>query len=470
MTSPSDAAHLLLIDLSSIYWQAWHSVGPAEPSTAAHDATVRRVRKLAGRYEHTAICCDSPKSWRRERYAGYKANREAKPPEARAQYRAVIDTLRADGFVLWEIAGMEADDVIASATSRRDKIGASVTIATADKDLAQLVTDDVRILSTRDGSITGREEVRARYGVEPEQIGDWLALVGDTSDNVPGVPGIGPKGASALLTRYRHISGILDAAADQQSEIKPKARESLLSDVARLSMARALVELRSDQEVDVSEAVRPRRPMPLPSASDDEIGAATLEEEEQMGDETKDAAIVVTEPGNAAITAAAAPKPRGGGEYLEEVWRTAGVVTNSRMFGSVTSREAAAVLLMEADERRYPRIAFLRGVHMIEGKSTLSAQLMCGLIMASGRALYLGPTADRGAKSATWRTRRVGSPDEVTVTWTIEDAERAGLTRKATWQRHPAQMLSWRAASDLARMVYPDVVGGLYTPDELEEA
>lgn len=493
-------AHLLLVDLSSIYWQTWHAQGPADDATAPHDGTVRRVRSLASRHGYTAICCDSPRNWRRDHYGEYKANREAKPPSAIAQLRASMDTLRLDGFVLWEVDGLEADDVIASAV-RLAPPEVSITIATADKDLAQLVDGRVRILSTRDGAYVGVDEVVARYGVAPALVGDWLALVGDASDNIPGVPGVGPKTATLLLQRYGSLQGVVDAARDETSELKPRVREALLTNQAQLGLARVLVELRSDAVLDVGAALRPRELRPLRSASDREMGAdAAFEEEtvEQTEQTTQSEAVteeqamvVESQPQAPApqpeVVAFAAPQQhaivqaRAGSDdwalalepqSQEAAWKLAGAFANSRLFGGFQNREALFAAIMLGRTLGVPAATIVRSVHVIEGKLSLSAQFIVGLVIKSGKADYF-KCVERSPKKAVWKTHRHGDPDPqpVMVTWTIEDAETAGLTRKGgNWQRYPAQMLSHRASSDLARMVYPDVVGGLYTPDELEES
>lgn len=496
--------HLLLVDLSSIYWQTWHAQGPADDATAPHDGTVRRVRELAARHGHLAVCCDSPRNWRRERFAEYKANREAKPPAAIAQLRSAIDTLTLDGFVVWEVDGLEADDVIASAV-RLAAPDVSVTIATADKDLSQLVGPRVRILSTRDGSYLGLDEVLARYGVGPELLGDWLALVGDTSDNIPGVPGVGAKSATALLQAFSSLQGVIDAARDEASPLKPKQREAILQHQAQLGLARVLVELRSDAGLDVEAAMRPRELRPLRSASDREMGAAASFEEEESNVENDtttqeqetlapEVAMVVQPPQAqpeeaprlAEVVAFAAPQQHaivqaraGSDDWAlalepqspEAAWKLAGAFANSRLFGGFQNREALFAAIMLGRTLGVPAATIVRSVHVIEGKLSLSAQFIVGLVMKSGKADFF-KCVERSDRKAVWKTHRNGDPDPqpVMVTWSYEDADRAGLTRKGgNWAKYPAQMLSHRASSDLARMVYPDVVGGLYTPDELEE-
>jgi len=498
---PSDAAiaegrHLLLIDLSAIYYQAWHSQSPHDAATAAHDATVRRVRQLAERFGHVAVCCDHPSpSWRKLRYAGYKAHREAKPPDLLVQLRNACETLLADGFLLWEVEGYEADDVIASAVAQAPP-DVSLTIATADKDLSQLVGPGVRILSTRDSAFAGVDEVTAKYGVGPELLGDWLALVGDTSDNIPGVPGVGAKTATLLLQRCGSILGVLDMARDEASEMKARTRESLLRCEQTLALARTLVELRRDVPVDVESALLPRTLRPLRSASDQELGAETYEEtsmdhNEELNEEVPaevTPAVAAEAPPAAAEIVRYDPPPQhivahvtaGSDDWTlalepqspESAWKLAGVFFNSRMFGGFRSREAVFAAIMLGRTLGLPAATVVRGCHVIEGKLTMSAQLIVGLVMKSGLADYF-KCSERSPEKCTWKSHRKGDPDvtPVSVTWTIADARRAGLARGGSgWEKYPSQMLSARASVDLARMVYPDVAGGLYTPEELEES
>lgn len=153
-----------------------------------------------------------------------------------------------------------------------------------------------------------------------------------------------------------------------------------------------------------------------------------------------------------------------------EAFRMAEVLFNSRMFPkSCPSPEAAMVILLKGRELGISTVQAMTEIHVIEGKVSLSASLMGGLVLSCGAADYFS-CVESSAEAATYATRRKGDPTgEHRLTFTMADASRAGLTGKDNWKRHPADMLRARAASKLARMVYPDVLAGCYTPDEIED-
>ena len=204
---------LLLIDLGSVFWAAWHSSSTDELS-AARDRTLGQIRKLVADRSRklVAVCCDSPKSWRKEKHPSYKANRPEKDKASIGELNLTKERLRADGLLLWEASGFEADDVIATAC-RLAAPTHSVLIASADKDLLSCVNDGagVRVLSTKTGSTLGEAEVLSKLGVVPWLVRDWLALVGDSSDGVEGVPGVGAKRAAELLNKWGSVDGVYAA-------------------------------------------------------------------------------------------------------------------------------------------------------------------------------------------------------------------------------------------------------------------
>lgn len=248
---------LLLIDLSAIYWQAWHSQRDEDEPTGPRDVTVSRVErliashaKLTGGNGSAIVCVDDAASWRRELSPEYKANRAAKPPAASVQLQEATKML-ASKWNLQRAAKCEADDVIA--TLARAHAG-PVMIATADKDLWQLVSERVEVLTThtREPERIGVAEVVAKYGVEPRLVRDWLALVGDASDNVRGVKGVGEKTATGLLQTYGSIIGVMAAAesGDAKLAAKPALMAALLEARPAVTLALELVSLRTDAPVE----------------------------------------------------------------------------------------------------------------------------------------------------------------------------------------------------------------------------
>ena len=153
-----------------------------------------------------AVVFDAPgKSFREDLYAEYKANRPPMPDELRAQVQPLLDAIEAMGIPLLRIEGVEADDVIGTLARQATASGTATVISTGDKDFAQLVDGHITLVNTMDNTKLDRASIEQKFGVSPEQIIDYLALVGDTSDNIPGVPGVGPKTAAKWLQQYRDL-------------------------------------------------------------------------------------------------------------------------------------------------------------------------------------------------------------------------------------------------------------------------
>lgn len=250
---------LTLIDFGAVYGTAWESQHADEGPGAAQIRAVGIVRIILQRLDLRApdvvLCGDSPRNWRHDLHSAYKANREAKPPGYLEQLRAAWAELTRElrGVM---VSGFEADDVIATLAGDRS----DVQIVTHDKDLLQLVDDArrVRVVSLRDllgGTVREYDEagVRAKLGVPPALVGDYLALVGDKSDNVPGVPGIGPKHAAARLAAHGSLDAVLEHAATsgEESAVARALREH--AETARLS--RRLVELRRDVPIHAAQVL-----------------------------------------------------------------------------------------------------------------------------------------------------------------------------------------------------------------------
>ena len=184
---------------------------------------------------------------RNEWYPEYKANRPSMPKDLEVQIAPLHEIIEALGFPLLQIEGIEADDVIGTLASRAGKAGTRVLISTGDKDFAQLVGPNVSLINT-DGSILDEEAVMAKFGVMPDRIVDYLTLVGDAVDNIPGVPKVGPKTAVKWLNQ----SGSLDGVVEHAGEIKGKVGESLRATLEQIPLSRRLVTIVKDIEVGVT--------------------------------------------------------------------------------------------------------------------------------------------------------------------------------------------------------------------------
>jgi 5'-3' exonuclease len=665
---------IVLIDLSSILHQVWH-VSTDDPNpNATSIGVVKRVRELASATPHAAVCIDSPPYLRSQIDPLYKANRKA---EDRAplyhQQALAIDTLKADGFPILGAKGYEADDVIGTAVkqilaSSTQRDGA-IVICTADKDLSQLVTDlyRVQIKSVRDGSVLDEAAVREKFGVDPAQIVDWLSMVGDKSDNVPGIPGVGPVGATNIIKKYGSLDKLYEAIDGGATfDLAPAQRTKLVDFRAQYPTTKALITLRTDAPIEIADILKPRTPQPsadsvtfgddsddwgdtpsiggsaggsmaaaadagvsgeitpagsvgdsrqhfrrepngdivrtdtgevVPQSFVDDIneafGGATIpinppimhkpafadavagatteacpavhdtgadcelprghkqnhrgvfqhgtvqwpdrdaasQEKSTHGTGTSDRreeapqaqiappAQAEVRPADSPVAvgpvvrrdqeqgearhqsdhAAGAELPRGAGEIRRDgsgkgdPWRQVGGQSNvgtalvARGTGALTGtvvdyerqleprniQEAQQIAKWMFESRMFngygnpqAAMASLRQIHNIESKHALSAQLMVGLCLRSGKADYFEPVEVSDTK-VTYETQRKGR-EPIRASYTIEQAVKAGLVKKGSnWEKDPESQLIARASSRLARRVYPDIVGGLYTPEEL---
>lgn len=246
------------MDGSSYLYRAFHALPDlrtraGEPTGAIRGVVsmlrnLRANRKLAGDVRYGAVVFDAPgRTFRDDLYAEYKANRAETPADLRAQIAPIHAMVRAMGWPLLHVEGVEADDVIGTLTEQAWRRGLRTLVATGDKDLAQLVNDHVVLVDTmtRKGEAPepmGRDGVIAKFGVPPERIVDWLTLVGDAVDNVPGVPKVGPKTAVKWLEEHGSLDGVI-AAADRIGGV---VGENLRGALGWLPTARELVTIRTD--------------------------------------------------------------------------------------------------------------------------------------------------------------------------------------------------------------------------------
>jgi DNA polymerase-1 len=245
---------LVLIDGSSYLYRAFHALpsltnAKGEPTGALHGVLTMILKLLREEQPaHIAVVFDAPgKTFRDELFAEYKATRPPMPDELRSQVQPILDAVEAMGLPLLRVPGVEADDVIGTLCAHGEQAGLSVLVSTGDKDLAQLVTDKVTLINTMTDSRLNRDAVKAKFDVYPEQIIDFLGLVGDTSDNIPGVPKVGPKTAAKWLNLYDSADGIVEHV----EEIKGKVGESLRDNVEQLHLSRELATIKRDVELDV---------------------------------------------------------------------------------------------------------------------------------------------------------------------------------------------------------------------------
>ena len=245
---------LVLIDGSSYLYRAFHALpsltnSQGEPTGALHGVLTMILKLLRDEQPaHVAVVFDAPgKTFRDEIFADYKANRPPMPDDLRLQVQPILDAVEAMGLPLLRIEGVEADDVIGTLCAQAEQKGLNVLVSTGDKDLAQLVTDKVTLINTMNDSRLDRDAVKAKFDVYPEQIIDYLALVGDTSDNIPGVPKVGAKTAAKWLNLYDSADGIVEHG----EEIKGKVGESMRDNVEMMRLSRDLATIRKDVDLHI---------------------------------------------------------------------------------------------------------------------------------------------------------------------------------------------------------------------------
>ncbi|MCR4300308.1 MAG: DNA polymerase I [Sulfuricaulis sp.] len=248
---------LILVDGSSYLYRAFHAM-PAlansrgEPTGAVYGVT-NMLRRLLSDYdtEYMAVVFDAKgKTFRDDIYPEYKANRPPMPDELVTQIESIHAIVRALGLPLLQVGGVEADDVIGTLARAAAAEGRDAVISTGDKDMAQLVDGHVQLVDTMKDAVYDRDAVVAKFGVTPEQIVDYLTLVGDTSDNIPGVPGVGPKTAAKWLQEY----GSLENIVAHVNDIEGRVGESLRGAIGHLPMSHQLATIKCDVELKLQPA------------------------------------------------------------------------------------------------------------------------------------------------------------------------------------------------------------------------
>ncbi|MDY4316049.1 DNA polymerase I [Pectobacterium actinidiae] len=253
---------LILVDGSSYLYRAYHAFPPltnsAGEATGAMYGVLNMLRSLLLQYHpsHVAVVFDAKgKTFRDELFENYKAHRPPMPEDLREQIEPLHKMVKAMGLPLLAVSGVEADDVIGTLAVQAEKAGKSVLISTGDKDMAQLVTPNVTLINTMNNSILGPQEVCDKYGIPPELIIDFLALMGDASDNIPGVPGVGEKTAQALLqglggldSLYANLDKIAGLSFRGAKTMAPKLEQH--KEVAYLSYQ--LATIKTDVELELS--------------------------------------------------------------------------------------------------------------------------------------------------------------------------------------------------------------------------
>ena len=245
---------VILIDGSSYLYRAYHALPPLMSSknqpTGAIRGVISMVKKILSDHPSSplAVIFDAKgKTFRHEMYKEYKANRPPMPEDLVKQIEPINSIIKALGIKLVSVEGVEADDVIGTLANEASKLGLDTVISTGDKDMTQLVNEHIRIVNTMSGELLDEDGVKKKFGVKPELIIDYLALVGDTSDNVPGVEKVGPKTAVKWLVDYGNLEGIIS----NSKKISGKVGENLRNGLDQLLLSKELVTIKKDVPLEV---------------------------------------------------------------------------------------------------------------------------------------------------------------------------------------------------------------------------
>jgi len=428
---------LALIDFSSLFHRLWN-VNRVEVEHKCL-SFVSRLNE-----DEVIICLDSPPYERKKEAPSYKANRDVPDPELVGLLRSTIDKLADDGYKIARCDGWEADDVIATLVTQNTEDG--VVVYGTDKDILQVC--DLKVPFT--------DEVKtpeSTLGVPRELVVDYLSLVGDSSDNVQGVSGIGPKTAVKMLQKFGTLKGIRDAVKTHPESFTEKTSVAIYEAEEWLDQTVKLITLRTDLEISFEK--RERKEVEY-------VECETVEQDQSQStshNNDEPHYIVKHEP----VDYRHSLEPVG----IEQAFRFAQMAVRSALYPKFKSPEQCMMVVMRGKAFGLDATTSLDSIDMIQGKPTLKAQLIAGIIMSSPKCEFL-ECVSLSSDSCTWETKRVGNRSMQSRTWTIKDAERMGLASKDNWRKQPDVMLQWRCLTALARQVYPDLMLGIYAPEEFE--
>lgn len=465
--------NFLLVDLSGIFRAHWHASENAEVSEAFH-RTVSQVAKYREGFDRVAICCDAPPYKRKEILPDYKAQRDSPPPQLIGQLDATKERLAADGCTVYEAAGYEADDIIATLARQiaERKAFDTAVIVSSDKDLLQLVTDDVTVLSPMSGKTYNRAAVIEKFGVAPEDMGDFLALWGDAADNVPGIPGVGEKTAAKLIIEWGSLEGVLTHWSDMKGVMSEKIRDH--GPAARLG--RRVIQLDANAPVELEAMLGEPEVKPV----------APTKENYETGDD--EAAMAV--PSQAPATTALATIPTNFDMALEPAtlsaaWGLAKGIFNSRLYTKFKNAEAVWIAIIRGRELGLGAATSLDVIHIVEGKPCMSAHLIIDRAKRHPDCEYFR-LIESDDTTAVYETKARSNPTPTRHSYTIEEAQRAGVAPqnlratpaweqrgdrrvdvRSNWEKRPAEMLRKTCGTQLTRIEYPGAALGLYAIEEL---
>lgn len=537
-----DIKHIVLVDAAHIFRTFWHA-SEHKPLGSAFKDTVDKIHGIAANQKYDAIICciDAPPYLRAQSFPNYKANRPETAPEMHEQYKDVQDKLNEFGYHIWKSQGHEADDIIASATKLAVQMNIAVDIYTGDKDLLQLVSDEdrVQVISTRTGDAIDEAAVLAKLKVRPSRVGDYLALMGDKSDGIPGCPGVAEVRAAALTNTYEEWAVLMsDCKEGRVIGLKPESKlaHNLKENVGVMQNARALVTLVDDipltqwselyEEKTMDEGVEfnvtgnnpaaeaeakaiieeterfldgPGHPDGKGDSAENEMAASQIAKDVEMGERLPEEGhpdgkgdimpghdiIPAGDSVSKAVNSLARPPrntPALAPQTLASIELRPGVsVTGAQyeLFKTMAkdfhssglykrkyenAQSIFTVMLLGLELGVSPQVA-CQNFHIIEGKPTPAAHFLIGLAKRDRDCLYFEP-AEITATSVTYVCKKKSRPNEMSFTYTLEDAANDQM-RWAKQKKNQKAMLRKTAGSQAARLWFPEACSGLYSAPEM---
>lgn len=430
-----------LIDLSNMVHRLWHS----DPENVEHKIT-NFLKTLQA--ENIIVAMDSPPYKRKDIYPQYKANRDKPDPDLVSLFDNVKRKILLNGFKIAYAEGWEADDVIATIINDMIDKGTyeaqNVLVYAKDKDLMQ-ITD---LIDPFDGKF---ETSETRLGVKQYQVADFLALTGDTSDNIPGVDKVGEKTAIALLTQFNSIDGIYKAIDETPEKFsKPAIFEALKAARESIKISQQLTVLNCAVQIKYEQG----------EVKETKLDEIKIPEHIEEKTEAQNAVVLRTEP----VSYSRSLEPID----FKQAWQASVVFNKSGLYPKFKGPEQMIMIVMRGRELGIGATTALDVIDMIQGKPTMKAAGMLALVMQHRDVCKYIQCVESSETRSVWKTHRIGYPVETTTEFTIEDADRMGLTGKDNWKKQPKTMLKWRACSQIIREVYPDIINGLYATEEFE--
>lgn len=461
---------LAIVDVAHIFHRTWHA-GADKALSFAYKETLERVRNIRDQNNYGAIICaiDCPPYHRSTMFPQYKGDRAEKPPEMVSMYQRLQDKLRKE-FHVWGSEGYEADDVIG--TVAHSECFDELDVYTGDKDLmCLLAVKGVTIISTTDGARYDMAAARAKYGVYPHQMEDWLAIVGDRSDNIPGCPTMGPKRAAELLA-HNTVDEFYDliAAGKSPRGVTPEQMQKMIEHEAHVRHSRTLVRLFTDLKLPLEELAMEKKPWKDESEEEPEPVAEDGRESPEVAEEAPPKKEHKEADKPAPVDAGASVEIRPGlsistGQFVL-MMKMAMQFHKSGLYRRKFDNESAIFTVMEMGmEIGISPQAACQSFHMIEGKPVPGAHLLIALAEQSSNCEQLY-CSEETPTSVTYTTKTRGIDGLRTFTYTLADAE-ADEMRWAKKTKNRRAMLRKTAGSQAARLWYPGSVLGLCSAEEM---